>query len=116
MRIYVGTPILRVLAPRLVGNKPYGFARGIANTVLPVAVTSPVTSAILAFLFARPGDFADVYVASLSTSMPMTVIVNYLVIGPAVKLAFHRIRPAFGLRILNALGTHGQSLSRFLGL
>ena len=115
VRTYVGTPVVGFLAPRLIGNRLQGVPRGIAGVVLAVIVTSPITSGIVAFLFSNPDDFADVYVSSLSVTMPMTMLANYLVIGPIVKLVFHRIKPDFGLRILNALNECGHSLSRFLG-
>ena len=115
VRTYVGTPIISFLTPRLIGKRLRGCARGLAKVVLSVVVTTPITSAFVALLFSNPSDFTHEYVSSLAVTMPVTVLVNYLIVGPAVKLAFQRIRPESGLRILKALGEHATSFTRIMG-
>ena len=117
MRIFIGGPVVSFLAPRLIGERVRGFARGAAMTLLNVGVTSPITSAIIAALFSDPDEFASSYVAALSTTMPMTVLASFFIVGPVVKLVFHnRITPAGGLRALQAMERCAPTLSRLLGM
>ena len=115
MRTYVGAPVVGFLVPRLIGKRLRGIPRGIAVVALSVCVTSPVTNAVVALLFASPDEFTDAYLSALEVSLPMTMIANYLVIGPIVNLAFNRIKPDAGLRALNTLAQHAPYLSRILG-
>ena len=117
MRVYIGAPLAGFLAPRLVGDRLHGFARGAALTILNVSVTSPFTSAIIALLFTDTDDFANSYIAALTTTMPLSMLASYFVVGPIVKLLFNnRITPVAGLRALQALARHAQSIARIFGM
>ena len=117
VRTYIGAPLVGFLVPRLVGGRLHGTARGVAVTVLSVAVTSPVTSAIVALLFTDVDDFANTYIAALSTTMPMTMIASYFIVGPIAKLLFHnRISPAGGLQLLKHLEQSDTPLLRLFGM
>ena len=114
---YIGKPAVNFLAPRLIEKRLHGPARGVARTVLGTCITSPITSAIMSALFSDPDDFASVYVASLSVTMPMAMVVSFFIVGPLVKLVFHnRISPASGLRILQLMEQCAPSISRLLGM
>lgn len=116
VHVFVGAPLASFLAPRLSGRRFGGFAHGAATTALNVCTTSPVTNLIATALFVNPDDFATAYVAALSTTMPMTMLASFFVVGPAVKLVFHnRISPVGGLRALQAMEQHAPSISRMLG-
>ena len=117
MRAYIGVPVAAFLVPRLVGDRVEGVARGMATTAINVGVTSPITSAILAALFSSPDDFASVYVTALVTTLPMAMFASFFIVGPLVKLVFHnRIKPATGLRTIQAMQHCAPALSRILGM
>ena len=114
---YIGKPVVSFLAPRLIEKRLSGPVRGIARTVLSTCITSPITSAITSALFSDPDDFASVYIASLTITMPMAMFVSFFIVGPLVKLVFHnRISPAIGLRALQLMEQCAPFISRFLGM
>ncbi len=117
MRIYVSGPLVSFLAPRLIGDRLRGVARGVAKTMLNVCIASPISSGIIAALFSSPDDFASVYVTALATTMPMAMFVSFFIVGPAVKLVFHnRIKPASGLHVLQTMQSCAPTISRILGM
>ena len=117
VRTYIGAPLVGFLTPRLIGERLHGAARGAAVTVLSVCVTSPFTSAIVSLLFTDVDDFANTYIAALSTTMPMTMVASYFIVGPIAKLLFHnRISPASGLNMMKHLEQSAASLLRFFGM
>ena len=116
-RVYISGPLVAFLAPRLIGSRLRGFARGAAMTVLGVCVASPITSAIVALLFTEPDDFLGSYVHALATTTPMTMLISHFIVGPAVKLAFHnRITPDRGLKTLEVLDQHALSFLKLFGM
>ena len=115
--MYVSTPLIAFLTPRLIDGRFRGFARGVATTMLGVCITSPITGAIVALLFTRPDDFLGTYVQALVTTMPVTMLISHFVVGPAVKMLFHnRITPDWGLRLLRTLDQHALSLLKLFGM
>jgi len=118
VRARIATPLVRLLKPRLIGGRlRKGPVRALATTALHVCVSSPITGAIGAALFTNPDDFASVYVTALATTMPMTMFASFFIIGPAVKLVCHnRIKPASGLRALQAMEHCATPVARFLGM
>ena len=119
VRIYIGGPLTRILGRRLVDGRLQGAGRNMANVALGTAVSSPVTGAITTLLFAKadsPEDYADAYLATLSTTMPISVLASLFVVGPLTKLIFNnRVKPAEGLRMLKTLSDHACSLARVFG-
>ena len=117
VRTYIGAPLVAFLAPRLIGERLHGAARGAAITVLSVCTTSPITSALVALLFTDVDDFASSYIAALSTTMPITMVASYFIVGPITKLVFHnKIGPANGLNMLKHLEQSATSLLRIFGM
>lgn len=117
VRTYISAPITQLLSPRIINKRLHGAARGLATTLLGVAISSPITGAIMTMLFSTPDDFTSTYVSSLMVTMPMTVIVNYFFVGPAAKLMFHnRITPVKGIRILRTLDKYALSFLRLFGM
>ena len=120
VRIYIGGPLTRILERRLVGERLRGAGRNMANVALGTAVSSPITGAITTLLFAKadsPEDYADAYLATLSTAMPISMLASLFVVGPLTKLIFNnRVKPADGLHALKTLSDHACSLSRVFGL
>ena len=117
VQIFIGAPVVKSLMSGFVGKRLRGPARGVARTALNTCITSPITSAIVSALFSSPDDFASVYIASLSITMPMAMIASFFIVGPIVKLVFHnRITPAGGLRALQMMEQCAPSISRLLGM
>ena len=120
VRIYIGGPLTRILERRLVGERLRGAGRNMANVALGTAALSPVTGAITTLLFAKADsldDYADAYLETLSTTMPISVLASLFVVGPLTKLIFNnRVKPADGLHALKTLSDHACSLSRVFGL
>ena len=117
VRTYIGAPVAGFLTRKLIGKRLGGTARGVATTALNVCVTTPITSAIIAALFSDPDDFASVYVASLSMTLPMTMFASFFIVGPIVKLVFHnRISPAGGLRAMQLMEQSAPAIYRLLGM
>ena len=118
-RIYITAPLSRILESRLPSNRLQGTAQTIASTVLGTALSSPVTCAIVTLLFADEDSmkgYADAYLASLSATAPLSVLVSFFVVGPLAKLVFNnRIKPAGGLRMLGTLIEHTGSITRIFG-
>ena len=115
--MYVSSPLIALLKRRLIDGRFFGFARGIATTVLRVCVTSPITAAIVALLFTRPDDLLGTYVQTLATTMPITLLISHFIVGPAVKMLFNnRITPDGGLRLLRSLDQHALSLLKLFGM
>ena len=119
VRIYIGGPLTRILGRRLIDGRLQGAGRNMANVALGTAVLSPVTGAITTLLFAKadsPDDYADAYLETLSTTMPISVLASLFVVGPLTKLIFNnRVKPADGLRVLKALSDHACSFARVFG-
>ena len=114
---YIGKPVVNFLTPKLIEKRLAGPARGVARTALGTCTTSPITSAITSALLSSPDDFASVYIASLSITMPMAMVVSFFIVGPLVKLVFHnRISPTGGLRALQMLEQCAPAISRLLGM
>ena len=115
--MYISAPIADFLASRFIDGRLRGVPRGVAVMALNVGVGTPVSSAIVALLFTQPDDFLTTYLTALATTMPMTMILSYFVVGPAVKLAFNnRIKPDGGLRAFRILFEHATSFARLLGM
>ena len=63
-----------------------------------------------------PDDYADAYLETLSTTMPISVLASLFVVGPLTKLIFNnRVKPADGLRVLKTLSDHACSFARVFG-
>ena len=117
VRTYISAPLVNYLAPRLFGNRLQGFARGMATTALSVIVTSPITGAATALLFAEADDFLNTYVTALAVTMPVSFFASYFIVGPIVKLLFNnRISPSGGLRVLRTVHDHASSILRLFGM
>ena len=117
MRAYITEPVVGFLKPRLIDKHAKGPARGFATTMLNVGVSSPITGAIAAALFTNPDDFADVYITALATTMPMSVVASFFIVGPIVKLICHnRIKPENAPRALQTLQHCAPAIERLLGM
>lgn len=117
MRAYITEPVVNFLKPRIIDRHAKGPARGFATTVLNVGVSAPITGAITAALFTNPDDFANVYITALATSMPMSVIAGFFIVGPIVKLVCHnRIKPAGAPHALQTLQHCAPAIERLLGM
>lgn len=116
VRTFYGAPVANKLAPKLVFNRFEGTARSIAMTVLNVCIMAPVMCAIATLLIVGTDDYFMRYLTTLPVVAPMALIVNYLIVGPIVKLIFaNRISPAGGLGLLENLEQHAPNLARMLG-
>lgn len=119
VRIYIGGPLIRILERKIIDGRLQGAGRNMASVALSTAVSSPITGAITTLLFTKadsPVNYADAYLETLSTTMPISMLASLLVIGPLTKLIFNnRVKPADGLRVLRAFTDHACSLARVFG-
>ena len=119
VRLYIGVPLTKLIGNRLIEGRLRGASRNAANVALGTAVTSPISGAIVTLLFADAHGakgYARAYLDSLSTTIPLSVLVSFFVVGPLAKLIFNnRIKPVGGLRVMRAITDHAASIARVFG-
>lgn len=116
VRQFISSKLVEALAPKLVHDRLSGMRKALAMTVLNVCCTAPIMCALVILLLNGTDGFAMRYLCTLPLTAPLAVLVNYLVVGPIVKLLFNNcILPANGVGILDALRTNATPLARLLG-
>lgn len=116
VRTFIGSKIAGALAPKLVLGRFTGTKRAIGMTVLNVCCMAPIMCAIGTLLIVGADNFAYNYLTTLPIVMPMAMLVNYLIVGPIVKLLFNnKISPAGGIGLLTNLKAQTDALTRLLG-
>ena len=119
VRLYISMPIISFIDNRFIEKRLRGVGRNTANVMLGTAVSSPITSAVVALLFNDANGmkgYAHVYLESMSAAMPLSILVSLFLVGPFAKLIFNnRIKPVGGLRVMRAITDHAASIARMFG-
>ena len=115
VRSLVASKVVDALAPRLVLNRLTGVRKSIGMTLLNTGCMAPIMCAITTLLLLGTDNFAFTYVTTLPLIAPISALVNFFAVGPAVKLLYNRIAPADGLSLLGNLHSNAPALSRLLG-
>lgn len=116
VRLYIGDKAVGFLAPRFVIPHFEGLARSVAMTVLNVLVMGSIMGAAVTILLGGFSGFLPAYLSSLVVTLPMAVLVNFFVVGPAVKMLYNNvIEPVYGLRIFNFAHRYGMSWAVIFG-
>lgn len=104
MRFLYANRVVDFVAPRWIRPHLDGIPRTIAMTLLNVGIMAPVMCSLITLLLKGPGNALEDIAAALPLSMTVAVLVNLLVVGPAVRLLYHNvIMPATGARLVSAL-------------
>ncbi len=114
-RTFIASKIVDALAPRLVLNHFQGVPRSIAMTILNTSCMAPIMCAISTLLLIGGNDFAFNYATTLPIMAPASMLINFFIVGPAVKLTYHRIAPSDGLSLIADLRTKTPVLTQLLG-
>lgn len=102
MRLYVGDRVVGFAAPRYVMPHFHGLARNIAMTLLNVVVMGAIMGSIITLLLKGPAGFWSELASTLPLTMTAAALVNYFVVGPAVKMIYNNVlEPTNGLGLFN---------------
>lgn len=102
MRLYVGDRVVGFAAPRYVIPHFHGLARNIAMTLLNVVVMGAIMGSIITLLLKGPAGFWGELASTLPLTMTVAALVNYFVVGPAVKMIYNNVlEPTNGLGLFN---------------
>ena len=102
MRLYVGDRFVGFAAPRYVIPHFHGLARNIAMTLLNVVVMGAIMGSIITLLLKGPAGFWGELASTLPLTMTVAALVNYFVVGPAVKMIYNNVlEPTNGLGLFN---------------
>lgn len=94
-----------------------GAPHALVNSFMSTLVTSPVMCAITTLLLVGPENFWGSYFATLPITAPMSIVVSYFIVGPAVKMLFNNyITPARGMKLLRELEEEGETVARLMGM
>lgn len=115
VRTFFAGKVVSALAPKLVLSRFRGFKKGIGMTLLNTACMAPIMCANATLLLMGTDGFISAYLATLPLIAPISALVNYFIVGPAVKLLYNRIAPADGLHLLGSLHRNAPALTRILG-
>lgn len=117
LRIGFTSKAVGFLKPRLIDGHFRGAGQVIAMTVLNTCLTAPLMCAIVTMLLIGPDSFWANYLGTLPITAPISMVVSYFIVGPAVKMVFNnRISPAQGIRLLEEINEAGTPIARMMGL
>ena len=71
--------------------------------------------ALATLLLVGTDNYAMTYLTTLPIVAPIAALVNFFIVGPAVKLLYNRIAPADGLGFLANLRQNTPALTQILG-
>lgn len=116
VRLAVADKAVGYVAPRVIFPRFKGVARGVAMTLLNVAVMGSIMGSVMTFLL----NGADNYLYTVATTLPVTMtfasLANFFVVGPVVKMLHHNvIGPNNGLRIFTAAQRYARPLTAIFG-
>ncbi len=115
IRRTVGNAITDRLIPRLVTPYLTGAAGAIAKTAINVGVMCPMVSLVVSILLEGWG-FAAFYITAVPVSLPVAILVNYLLVGPVVKMVYARFAAQGGNeRLLAILSRYAPGLTAMFG-
>lgn len=89
LRLAIANRLADAAIPRFILPHFQGVARGVAITVLNVCIMAPLMAALVTLLLVGPANFWGRFADSLLISMVVATIVNFFVVGPAVKLLYY---------------------------
>lgn len=103
VRTFIGGRIVDAIAPRLVLPHTRGVARSIAMTLLNVVVMGTIMGFIVTLLMSGTQDYLTTVAATLPISLAAAALVNYFIVGPAVRMiCANVIEPGGNARIVTA--------------
>lgn len=103
VRTFIGGRIVDAIAPRLVLPHTRGIARSIAMTLLNVVVMGTIMGFIVTLLMSGTQDYLTTVAATLPISLAAAALVNYFIVGPAVRMiCANVIEPGGNARIVTA--------------
>ena len=103
MRLLYANRVADAVAPRLIFPHLTGVARTAAMSALNVSLMAPVMAVFTALLLKGPDNLVANAWGELPFVMAVAILVNLLVVGPAVRLLYHNvIMPATGARLVQA--------------
>lgn len=103
VRLFVGDKIVGFVAPRLIfPHIRHSLARNIAMTALNVGVMGVIMGAIITLLLSGFDNYFATLVPSLLATLPLSAVVNYFIVNPAVKMIYHNdIEPGDNAHLLS---------------
>lgn len=102
MRLYVGDRVVSFVAPRYVLPRFRGLARSVIMTLLNVAVMGAIMGSAITLLLNGPAGFWGQLASTLPVTMAVAALVNFFVVGPAVKMIYNNVlEPTDGLGLFS---------------
>lgn len=102
MRLYVGDRVVGFVAPRYVLPRFRGLARSVMMTLLNVAVMGAIMGSAITLLLNGPAGFWGQLASTLPVTMAVAALVNFFVVGPAVKMIYNNVlEPTDGLGLFS---------------
>ena len=116
VRTLIADDIVGFVIPRFINNRFSGLPKNIVITLLNITIMCPIMSAIVTLLLYGTADFAWNYLTGLPTIYPIGLIVNFFIVGPAVKLLHTNIIPsAQGMQIMINIQQNLRWITAFFG-
>ena len=115
VRTFISSPLVDMVAPKLVLSRFDGVGRSIGMTVINVVCTAPIMCALATLLLVGTDDFLLAYLTKLPIMALIAAAVNFFIVGPVVKIVYNRIAPADGLGLLANLRQNVPALTQLLG-
>lgn len=86
---------------KFIAGRFTGIKKSIAMTFANVGVMCPVICALMTLLLNGPSTFLAAYATTLPLILPVALLVNFFVVGPAVKLLNANVLSSrYGFRVL----------------
>ena len=115
VRTFISSPLVDMVAPKLVLSRFDGVGRSIGMTVINVVCTAPIMCALATLLLVGTDGFLLAYLTKLPIMALIAAAVNFFIVGPVVKIAYNHIAPADGLGLLANLRQNVPALTQLLG-
>ena len=115
VRTFISSPLVDMVAPKLVLSRFDGVARSIGMTVINVVCTAPIMCALATLLLVGTDGFLLAYLTKLPIMALIAAAVNFFIVGPVVKIVYNRIAPADGLGLIANLRQNVPALTQLLG-
>ena len=110
LRFLFANRLVDFLVPRVIPQALGGLRRSVSVSALNVCIMAPIMGCIVTMLMHGPHGFFEQLACTLPLTAPMSLLVNVLVVGPAVKMLYHNvIMPATGARLFQLTQRHATN-------
>lgn len=91
VRISLADAITSRIIPNVIAPNFDGIAKTALITLVNVTVMCPIMSALATLLLNGFDNYAYEYITALAAAYPVALLVNFFLVGPAVKRGFYKL-------------------------